>query len=361
MFVAWRDLRFAKGRFALTGTVILLVALLVGLLSGLTEGLAQRNVSAIAGLPADRIAFRSPDAGQDLSFADSAVTERQWRLWSEAPGVESAEPLGIATTRASAGERGAGVSVLGVAPGSRLVPAGDAFGGGSAVLSRAAAEELGVSAGDPFTLAGRELRVADVRGDAFHNHTPVVWTGLDDWRAVAPPSGEATEPAGTVLALTTTAGADIAATDRRAGTTTVRTGDSLTAIGSYAAENGSLRLMRGFLFAISALVVGAFFTVWTVQRAGDVAVLKALGASTARLLADAVGQALVLLAGGTLLGTALAAAVGALLGSTVPFVLTPAILVGPAAVLIALGTLGAALAIRRITAVDPLTALGSVR
>jgi hypothetical protein len=38
--------------------------------------------------------------------------------------------------------------------------------------------------------------------------------------------------------------------------------------------------MRGFLFAISALVIGAFFTVWTIQRGGDVAVLKALGAST---------------------------------------------------------------------------------
>ena len=39
--------------------------------------------------------------------------------------------------------------------------------------------------------------------------------------------------------------------------------------------------MRGFLFVISALVVGAFFTVWTIQRSGDIAVLKALGASHA--------------------------------------------------------------------------------
>ena len=36
---------------------------------------------------------------------------------------------------------------------------------------------------------------------------------------------------------------------------------ALSAISSYTAENSSLQLMRGTLFAISALVIGAFFTV----------------------------------------------------------------------------------------------------
>ncbi len=120
--------------------------------------------------------------------------------------------------------------------------------------------------------------------------------------------------------------------------------------------------MRGFLFAISALVIGAFFTVWTIQRSGDVAVLKALGASTPYLLKDALGQAVVMLAIGTGLGTALAAGFGALIsGGDVPFVLDAATVLVPAAIMILLGALGAALSIRRITAVDPLTALGSAR
>lgn len=152
------------------------------------------------------------------------------------------------------------------------------------------------------------------------------------------------------------------ATDEAVGTKTVSKDDSLSAIGSYTSENGSLQLMRGFLFAISALVIGAFFTVWTIQRSGDVAVLKALGASTADLLKDALGQAVVLLVGGTLLGTGLAAAVGAVVsGSAVPFLLAPATVLAPAAVMVLLGALGAALSIRRITSVDPLTALGSAR
>ncbi|MFJ1562229.1 ABC transporter permease [Streptomyces mirabilis] len=362
MFVAWRDLKFAKGRFALMGTVIVLITLLVGLLSGLTAGLGQQNVSAITGLPADKIAFQTPSGGQDLSYSNSTVTEAQWQQWAKAPGVTSAEPLGINTTKATAGDQSTGVSVFGVQPGSRLAPDSSKIEDQSVVLSITAADDLGVEPGDSFTLAGQQLRVAAVQGDAFFSHTPVIWTSLDTWQKTAPPASSGESPTATVIAVNAASGADLAATDQQAGTKTVSTDDSLSAIGSYTSENGSLQLMRGFLFVISALVIGAFFTVWTIQRSGDVAVLKALGASTTNLLKDALGQAVVLLAGGTLIGTGIAAGLGALAaGSAVPFLLTPTTVLVPAVVMIALGALGAALSIRRITSVDPLTALGSAR
>ncbi|HEY2058894.1 MAG TPA: ABC transporter permease [Amycolatopsis sp.] len=360
MFLAWRDLKFAKGRFALMGTVVVLITLLVGLLSGLTAGLGRQNISAITGLPADEIVFAAPSGGQSLSYANSTITSKQWQQWADAPGVRSAEPLGITTTKAVAGERSAGVSAFGVRPGSALAPDSGRLTGPSVVLSTTAADDLGVTTGGTVTVAGQRLSVAAVSGDASFSHTPVIWTSLDVWQRTAPPSA-ADHPAATVLALTT-AGADLAAVDRIAGTRTVSKDDSLSAIGSYTSENGSLQLMRGFLFAISALVIGAFFTVWTIQRSGDIAVLKALGATTAGLLKDALGQAFVLLAGGTLVGSGLAAALGAVVsGSAVPFALTPATILFPAAVMILLGVLGAALSVRRITAVDPLTALGSAR
>ncbi|OIK04438.1 ABC transporter permease [Streptomyces monashensis] len=369
MFVAWRDLRFAKGRFALMGAVITLITLLVGLLSALSAGLARQNISAITGLPADRIAFAAPGPGRSPSYGDSTVTARQWRRWAEVPGVTRAEPLGITSTKATAGDRSAPVSAFGVRAGSRLAPDGGAIHDRTAVLSAAAAAGLGgLAPGDTFALAGRRLTVAAVAGDASFSHTPVIWTALSTWASVAPPgaAGTAAGPdagaTATVIALDTTAGADVAAADRAIGTRTVTKDGSLSAIGSYASENGSLQLMRGFLFAISALVVGAFFTVWTIQRAGDIAVLKALGASTAHLLKDALGQAAALLVVGTLLGTGIAAALGALVvPDTVPFLLTPATVLAPAAVMILLGALGAALSVRRITSVDPLTALGSAR
>lgn len=363
MFVAWRDLRFAKGRFALMGTVVVLITLLVGLLSGLTAGLARENTSAVTGLNADHIAFAAPPDGQSVSFTHSTVREAAWRSWEKQPGITAAQPLGIRTLNAAsvAGERTAAVSAFGVEPGSGLAPKGTPVGPGEVVLSEQAAGDLAAGAGDRLRIGGDGVTVAAVAGDASYSHTPVVWTSLADWQRFGADGVGGTEHA-TVIALTTTGGTDLAAGDRAAGTSTLTLDGSLTAIGSYQAENGSLQLMRGFLFAISALVIGAFFTVWTIQRSGDVAVLKALGASTPYLLRDALGQAVVMLAIGTGVGTALASGIGALVsGGAVPFVLEASTVLFPAAVMIALGAVGAALSIRRITAVDPLTALGSAR
>ncbi|WP_069887323.1 ABC transporter permease [Streptomyces luteocolor] len=361
MFVAWRDLRFAKGRFALMGAVVVLITLLVGLLSGLTAGLARENTSAITGLPADHLAFAAPPDGRSVSFTDSQVDQRAWEKWAGRPGVTSAQPIGISTLNATAGSRSGAVSAFGVEPDSGIAP--DGIAPGRAVLSEQAAADLGVGVGDRVRLGGGavEERVARIASDASYSHTPVVWITLDDWQGLGHRGTSADEQA-TVVALRTGGGADLAAGDAAAGTETKSLDDALTAIGSYQAENGSLQLMRGFLFAISALVIGAFFTVWTIQRAGDVAVLKALGASTPYLLRDALGQALAMLVAGTAVGTGIAAAVGgAISGGDVPFVLEPSTVLWPAGVMVVLGVVGAGLSVRRITAVDPLVALGSAR
>ena len=365
MLVARKDLRYAKGRFALMGSVIVLIALLVGLLSGLTAGLGKENTSAVTDLPVDRLSFAAPAEGEGISFTDSRVEERTWREWAQVPGIDRADPLGVAMTRARSGETTRSLAAFGVPPASSLAPAGR-LDDSHAVLSQGAAEDLGgLSAGDTFRLGERELRVSAVEGEAMYSHTPVVWTSHDSWQDLAPSGATDSAAHATVIALRTAEGgvqdSALAEADRRLGTQTVTRDGSLDAIGSYAAENGSLQLMRGFLFAISALVIGAFFTVWTIQRSADVAVLKALGASTGYVLRDALGQAVVLLVGGVGLGTALAALVGGAVRDQVPFVLDVTTVTTPALVMTVLGLLGAALAIRRVTSVDPLIALGSAR
>ncbi|MFB7260331.1 ABC transporter permease [Streptomyces nojiriensis] len=362
MFVAWRDLRFAKGRFALMGSVVLLITLLVGLLSGLTSGLARENVSAVTGLPATHLAFAAPTGDQKVSFTNSQVSESAWLAWRKQPGVRAAEPLGIRTTNAVSGERTAAVSAFGVDSAGGLPPRNAGLTQGQVVLTEKAAKELGgLTAGAGLRIGPLELTVAGVSGTAAYSHTPVVWMDLGDWQRIGNP-GTSLDTLATVVAVSGGGGLDLGAADKAAATKAQTVDEALGAIGSYQAENGSLQLMRGFLFAISALVIGAFFTVWTIQRSGDIAVLKALGASTPYLLKDALGQAVVMLALGTGLGTALAAGFGALIsGGPVPFVLDAATVLVPAAIMILLGALGAALSIRRITAVDPLTALGSAR
>ncbi|MGW2093560.1 ABC transporter permease [Promicromonospora sukumoe] len=356
--------------------VIVLITFLVTFLASLTAGLARESTSAVTDLPADHLAFSMPAAGDSPEFTASRVTQEQWEGWAREPGVMSAEPLGVATTRAASGSTTAAVTALGVAPGTDLVPGGAGDTGadtaaavepGTLVLTPAAADALDVGAGDTVTLGGQRLTVArTVDADRSFSHTPVVWTTLEDWQAVGARGPEAAtdSPVATVVALTTTGAggtgdAGLAAADDSLGTTTVTTSDARSAVSSFVGENTSLTTMQGFLLVISALVVGAFFTVWTISRTGDVAVLKALGASTGYLLRDALGQAAVLLVGGVGIGAALTAAGAALLPDAVPVVLTAATTLVPAGGLILLGLAGAGVAVARVARVDPHAALAA--
>ncbi|QIZ38239.1 ABC transporter permease [Saccharopolyspora sp. ASAGF58] len=356
MFLAIRDIRFAKGRFALMGSVVGLITLLIVLLSGLTAGLAHQSTSAITQLPATHIAFGSTSAeAPEQSFADSSITQAQLDAYRGTPGVQWAAPLGIIQTRLETAAGGTAATIFGVRPTDGLAPA--PVTPGSLVVSRDLAEDNGLTIGQSVLAGTQRLTVSGIAGNAYYSHTPVAWTALETWSALRPPRADA--PLATVIAAGMTA--DPAQPDAAAGTTTATAGASLTAIGSYSSENGSLLMMQGFLYAISALVIGAFMTVWTIQRSGDIAILKALGGATGYLLRDALAQSAIVLVLGAGVGGAAGAGLGALAMQAVPFQLTAATTVAPIAAMIVLGMIGAALAIRRITSVDPLTALGAVR
>ncbi|WGW11203.1 ABC transporter permease [Saxibacter everestensis] len=359
MFVAWRDIRFAKGRFLLIGTVVTLITLLVGFLSGLTAGLANQNISVIQQLDADRIVFSEPADGAEMSYGDSELTRDTADGWEDSPGIGTVNPIGISQTKAS-GQAQASVALFGVQPGySGDAPAGT----GKLVLSQAAAADLDAASGDSIRIADAEFTVEAVTGDAWYSHTPVIWMNLEDWQDYETRTGSP-DAFATVLAVTAATGGsstDFDALDKQAETTSTTVLGSLTAIGSFRSEIGSLLMMVVMLFGISALAIGAFFTVWTIQRRGDVAVLKALGASNSALIRDALGQALIVLLLGVGTGIGLTAALGALAGTALPFVLSPFTTLLPACAMIALGLAGAAFALRSVTTADPLTALGSNR
>ena len=219
------------------------------------------------------------------------------------------------------------------------------------------AADLHLVPGSLLSLGGTELTIAGVVPDQWYSHTGVVWTSLTDWRQLAR-TGDGT--VGTVLAVTFDAGArvDVDAANAAAGTVSATREGSFQALGSYKSENGSLMLMQAFLYGISALVIVAFLTVWTVQRTRDIAVVKAMGGSPGYVLRDAMVQAVLVLAAGTLAGGGLGLLGGFLAAQAAPFLLTPATTLLPVAGVLLLGLAGAAVAVRGVTRVDPLLALG---
>lgn len=370
MFLALRDIRFAKGRFALMGGVVALISLLLVMLSGLTAGLGNQSTSAVAqlgdagGSPVAQIAFGAPGANDPTAdFTQSEVTAHQLDVWSRQSGVASAAPLGISQSRlqgAGATKGTANVAVFGsrggpsTAGGLAPSPVDDS----TVVIGTQVAKDLSLAVGSKVSLGGTELSVGAIMPDQWYSHTSVVWTTLPTWTTLAHLSDPG--QAATAIAVSYGAGArvDVSAANAAAHTvSTSRTG-AFAALGGYKSENGSLMMMQAFLYGISALVIVAFLTVWTVQRTRDIAVLKAMGASGSYLLRDAITQAAVVLLAGALAGGLVGGVGGFFAAKAAPFLLTPATVVLPVAGIVLLGLAGAVLAVRKVTKVDPLIALG---
>lgn len=353
VYLAWRELRSAKGRFTLIGAVVVLITLLVGFLSGLTGGLAEQNISGVLAAPADRLVFSS-GGSSGPSFADSSISSATAARWAAASGVRSVEPLGVSQLAATHGSKKTAVAVFGTRSGYWVAPVAS----GQVVLSETAASDLGVKSGGSVEIAGTSFTVARTMPDLWYSHTPVVGLTIADWQAIESRTGGSAESATVLLVRGSPNWDAVASTTSTVADSPVQ---SLLALSAFRSEIGSLGLIIVMLFGISALVVGAFFTVWGMQRRADIAVLFALGASKRALLVDAIGQALVVLGIGVGIGTVLVVGFGAVAATALPFLFSPLTTLLPALVMVLVGVVGAAFALRPVLSADPLTALGSAR
>lgn len=386
MFLALRELAFAKGRFTLMGVVIALIAILMVLLSGLSAGLVNDGVSGLKSLPSSTAFAFDEGTKQDNAFSRSVVDEDQLATWQDQPGVAEASPMGVSIVNAVAdtGEQ-VDLTLFGVEPDSFLAPSaghGSDVGEPAGIVVSATVE--GLELGTVITLDRIDTQLEVVgftEGQATFGHVDVAYLPLETWQLIA--AGQAPERAAPTAeqvadldfaefsviglrgedgsALAAGDDAAFAAGDAVAETTTMTLEESFNASPGYQAETLTLAMIQWFLYAIGALVVGAFFTVWTIQRGHELAVLRAMGASARYLLRDGLAQAAILLVVFTAVGVGIGIGLGALMPEGMPFALeAPAIAVA-SALTILLGLLGAAVAVLRVTRIEPITALGGAR
>lgn len=366
MFLALRELRRTWRRFVLIASVVALVALLSTVLTGLANGLVTDNISGLRALPLTNLAF-SP--GADATFSRSSLGPEALRSWEQEPDLE-VTPIGVSFVNATSASGGKSIDValFGVAPDSFLyrdahgAPDPGEAGHGKPLRGLVLSEELkeeGVKVGDRFKI-GADSGSLPVIGFTFggtYGHAPIAYTDLDIRREAL--LGSQAEQRYSSLALRLPSGFDIAAADRRAGTDTVSKQDAYAGSPGYTAETGTMTLIRAFLLGISALIVGAFFTILTIQRTRQIGLLKAMGASSAYVLRDGIGQIAVIVllatAAGTLAGSGVIAIVGR---GAVPVELSAVSVIQSAALLAGAGVIGSLFAFRRVARIEPAIALG---
>ncbi|GAA3717112.1 ABC transporter permease [Gordonia hankookensis] len=344
MFIGIRDIRFAKGRFVLICAVIAMMTFMVVALSALTTGLQNQSISAISRLPGQTLVLQDTAGPDGPSLSQSELDEPTVRRIVDENGGDASE-LGVTTTRITHGEVTSTAAVFGA--GSSLMPSPDVGGvprSGGILLTREQADALGVGIGDAVTVGPTRLRVDGIGPAGDYAHTPVAYTPMATWRELSH-GQEAT-------AMVLSGGSTDAP-----GTVSVPMSTAVDTVPGYRSERGSLVAIQAMLLAISALVVGAFFAVWTVQRLRDLAVVRALGANRWYLLRDGFGQAALVLFVGEILGALLGVGLAVAASAVVPVALTAGGIALPVVAMTVLGSAGALLAVRRVTVVDPVVAM----
>ncbi len=376
MFLAVRELRFAKVRFGLMGAVVALIAVLMVMLSGLSVGLVRDGVSGLQKLPVTSFALER-GVQHDSAFSRSVVEMSAVDAWRSRPGVAEAAPYGNTLITATS-DRGVDIdlALFGVAPESFLAPKvseGSRLNGADGIVVSGTALDAGLRLGDTITVdrLGTKLRVIGaLEGQHTFGHVDVAYVPLPAWQRIkagaapgdAVPAHATREITAVAVRAEPGASVDLTAGDAAAGTESLTLEQSYGASPGYTAETSTLQLIQGFLYAISALVVGAFFAVWAIQRKHEVAVLRAMGASRSWLLRDALTQAFILLLAAVAIGAGIGVGLGSLVtGGGAPFALSAPSITTAAAGLVLLGLLGAGTAVARIASIDPATALGGNR
>lgn len=362
MFLALREIRRAKSRFALLGGAVGLLVFVLLFFQSVAGALESSLTGALAQQRADVIVF-SAQARRNVE--SSLVPPATREATAAVTGVAGAAAVGESVFTARAGGELIDAALFGVDPDGPGVPTSLASGRLPAAEGEVAVsttgDTAGLAIGDVVTLepGGTRVAVVGTVADARYSALPTLYATFATyeaaWRARQPDAGSA--PA-RLVAVTAADGAEPTSVARRinAEVDGVEALAKPTAVASLPAVESisqSFSILYGLLFAVVGLVTGVFFLILTVQKRDTLVLLRALGARRRDVVAPLVVQVVVVVGVGVAVGVGLAipavGVAGAMLGAT----LAPGAATMSAVVVLALALLAAGAAVRRVLAIHP--------
>ena len=351
-------------QFALISLIVTLISYLVLMINGLGVGLNDLAGSALKNWDADAIAY-SDQAG--LSVIRSDLSEETVQRVSTLGGVEDFAALGYvaANYRDSDGEV-ASAAFLGYDPGTIGEPQvikGDPLGSDQTdglLADSSFLKASGLLIGDTVSVSQRLTSrnftiVGEIDEGAFF-FQPAVYVLRPAWQELKYGATSGVPVASIVLLR----GNDLAGA-RGEGFEAVDKETAFANIEGVQGQQSTVTALRWFGYVIGALVIGVFFYVLTIQKVGQIGVLKAIGASDFFVLRQLMIQVVTLSIIGLAIAVPLAWATERALSSlpdAVPIAFTSGTFLTTSATLLATAIVGALFSIRQIIKTDPLIALG---
>lgn len=370
MYLAIREIRFAKGRYALIGAIMVLISFLVLFVTGLAQGLAYDNAASIKNMAATHFVL---EQDSNHRFTRSQVNQEQVDQAGSLAGQGNAESLGVKMTTVSpSGETTkVDVALFTVHPQGWLAPTvteGTPMAElrrGQVIVDRKL-EESGVKIGTVLVdqASDKEWTVSGFVNDESFSHAPVVYLTDEDWRELRGPARNAEGAASAqspVYNAIAVKGADMDAERLAAavpGTEVITKSEAISAIPGYKEEQGSLLMMIAFLYVISAFVLAVFFYVITIQKTSQFGILKAIGTRNGYLAGSVTLQILLLSVGSLAISVLLVRLFESVLPASMPFQLGASTLTLTCVLFLAMSLAGSLFSVWKVTRIDALDAIG---
>ena len=364
MFLAWKEIRYAKTRFSLIVGVLVLVSYLVYFLTGLAFGLAQDNRTSVDKWEAQAIVLADEANSnikmsvlpqgliQDIEADDVAI------LGQSASVVSRDEQ-----TEAEQEDNRISVTFFGIDLEQFLVPniiEGEMFNEDfEAVADISLKEEYDIEIGDVLNIAGNDEQVTVVgfTENARFNVAPVLYTTISTYQDVrfeAIDDSDEGRVSAFIIRDDDLDSVELGNEDLELLTIS----EYIEEIPGYTAQVLTFALMIIFLIIIAAVVIGIFMFVLTVQKSSMFGVMKAQGISTKYIATSVVSQTFILAVIGVLIGLVLTIATAMVLPSVVPFAFNWYYNLIITVLIVLFALLGAFFSVRTVVKIDPLEAIG---
>jgi putative ABC transport system permease protein len=379
LYLALKEIWRGRGRFLLFSLVIALITTLVLFIAALAGGLATANRQFIDKLEADLLVYQE---NVDLQTTSSRLGLSKVKQVRRLDGVAAVGPLGLSsgTVVFADGRDPVDVSLVGVEPGAPGDPsllAGEGLRnkrGKDVVIDRGLARQAGLVVGDRLvikTIQGteeelHELEVVGVTDERQYFFQPSVMVPIQTWDEIRPQpvtGGSRGEVIANLFAvqLEDPAQAEQAAQTLNQRVDGIQATDKETAIQAlpgYSAQQNTLNTQQAFTLFIGVLVVGGFFQIQTLQKVGQIGMLKAIGSSNASVAAAALLQIVAVTVIGVTLGGLVTLLLSLGLPGEIPILFSGPAVVGAIAALLLIGPLGGLVSVRLAVKIEPLTAIG---
>ena len=360
MFLAWKEIKHSKAKFALIISVVVLVSYLVYFLTSLAYGLASSYTNGVNAWKADEIVL-TVDSNDNVMMSimggsayDSidVGTGQKAKLGLFPAVIKNPDAPAGSDTREE-------IYVFGIEDqGSFLAPKELADLGGTLadneIIVDSSLKDLGYEIGSFVAVAGSNplltWKIVAFTDKATYQTAPILYANLKTWQQVR----YAVIPVEVFSAVVVRG--SVASHGDNLEVYSMAT--FINNLPGYSAQVATFSIMIGFLIVIVAFVLGIFIYVLTIQKTSMFGVMKAQGISNGFIGNSVVAQTFIITGIGVLIGLLLTLISGYFLAGFVPFAINPLFYAGITAAFFVFSILGGLFSVKAVLKIDPLKAIG---